>query len=139
MRAVFDTNIVVSALIFGGRLAWLRAAWAEGRLVPVICRQTAAELLRVLAYPKFRLSGADRHDLLEDFLPYAEIFVLAVPAPDPQAVCRDLDDTVFLRLALEAAAPLVTGDADLLALKHAVAAEILTPAELRASLGSSMS
>lgn len=66
MRAVFDTNVVVSALVFGRRLAWLRQAWAAGALVPVVCRPTVDELLRVLAYPKFRLAPAERQALLED-------------------------------------------------------------------------
>jgi hypothetical protein len=56
LRAVFDTNIVVSALVFGGRLSWLRTAWAARSVVPVICRGTIFELVRVLAYPKFRLT-----------------------------------------------------------------------------------
>jgi predicted nucleic acid-binding protein len=33
VRAVFDTNVVVSALIFGRRLAWLRQAWASGAAI----------------------------------------------------------------------------------------------------------
>jgi predicted nucleic acid-binding protein len=60
VRAVFDTNVVVSALVFGRRLAWLRQAWASGQVVPLLCRPTAEELLRVLAYPKFRLTPAER-------------------------------------------------------------------------------
>jgi hypothetical protein len=57
LRAVFDTNVVVSALVFGGRLRWLRAAWAAQAVTPVVCRETVTELLRVLAYPKFHLRG----------------------------------------------------------------------------------
>ena len=64
MRAVFDTNIVVSTLIFGRRLAWLRHAWTAGAVTPIVCHETVAELLRVLAYPKFRLDTADREALL---------------------------------------------------------------------------
>jgi predicted nucleic acid-binding protein len=57
LRAVFDTNIVISALIFGRRLAWLRTAWAAGTIVPVICRETTIELIKVLGYPKFQLAA----------------------------------------------------------------------------------
>ncbi|MFP7864029.1 putative toxin-antitoxin system toxin component, PIN family [Pseudomonas aeruginosa] len=56
-RVVLDTNIVLSALIFNaGRLAWIRHAWQQQQLQPLVCRETASELLRVLAYPKFKLS-----------------------------------------------------------------------------------
>ena len=66
-RYVFDTNVVVSALLFdGGRLAPLRVAWATGVVVPIVSQATSTELVRVLAYPKFRLDPADRAELLAD-------------------------------------------------------------------------
>lgn len=134
MRAVFDTNVVVSALIFGRRLAWLRNAWASRQLVPVVCRQTTDELLRVLAYPKFRLSAADRAALLEDYLPHAEIVLLSEPPPELPVACRDRDDAVFLALAVAAGTPLISGDADLAALRDTAPIELLTVAELHARL-----
>ncbi len=131
MRAVFDTNVVISALIFGRRLAWLRNAWARGALVPVVCRETTDELLRVLGYPKFRLDPADRMALLEDYLPYAEIVALPAPSPDMRTVSRDPDDTVFVRLAAAAGVPLITGDGDLEEMRGAGPVRILSVAELR--------
>ena len=77
VRVVPDTNIVLSTLLFaGGRVAWVRDAWQRGRIVPVVCHETVTELLRVLAYPKFKLSRSDQEELLADFLPYAEIVVI---------------------------------------------------------------
>jgi len=134
VRAVFDTNIVVSALVFGSRLAWLRHAWAHRITVPLVCRDTTAELLRVLAYPKFRLTAADRTSLLEDFLPYAEILELPNPLPDIPIQCGDRDDIVFLHLAMSAGAPLVSGDSDLSALRGLLPIDILTIGEWRARL-----
>jgi putative PIN family toxin of toxin-antitoxin system len=131
LRAVFDTNVVISALIFGRRLAWLRNGWASGTLVPIVCRQTADELLRVLAYPKFRLSPADRMALLEDYLPYAEIIALADPPPDLPSVERDPNDAVFLALATVAQVPLITGDSDLSDMLGATGVRLLSVAELR--------
>jgi len=46
---VFDTNVIVSALVVGLRLAWLRTAWAAGTATSLVCRQTTTELLRVLS------------------------------------------------------------------------------------------
>jgi len=129
-RVVFDTNTVVSALLFkDGRLAWLRRSWATGALTPLVCTETVAELLRVLAYPKFRLSRAEIGELLGDFLPFAEI-VEVTGGEWPS--CRDPDDRVFLALARQTGADaLVTGDDDLLDLCDTFPWRILTPAELK--------
>ena len=59
-RAVFDTNAVLSALLFTyGRLSWLVGHWQARACVPLISRTTAEELTRILAYPKFRLSAGE--------------------------------------------------------------------------------
>jgi len=72
-RLVLDTNVLVSALLFqNGHLAWLRRSWQSRRISPLLCRTTTDELLRVLAYPKFRLDRNEITALLGDLLPYAE-------------------------------------------------------------------
>ncbi len=98
--------------------------------MPVVCQQIAAELLRVLAYPKFRLAAADRAALLEDYLPYAEIIDLPEPMPEIPIQCRDRDDVVFLVLAIAAKTRLISGDADLSILKASAPIEVLSAAEL---------
>lgn len=134
-RVVLDTNVVLSALLFSsGRLAWLRQAWQRGQFQPLVCKETASELLRVLAYPKFRLTAQDRHDLLEDFLPHAEAVDLPATWPALPA-CRDAKDQMFLVLAhIGQAQALVTGDADLLALRESFPGLIVTPQEWAARL-----
>lgn len=68
---MLDTNVLLSALLFEkGRLSWLRPCWQQGEITPVLAEPTARELLRVLAYPKYRLQPADRERLLEDLLPW---------------------------------------------------------------------
>lgn len=130
MRAVFDTNTVLSALVFGRRLAWLRRAWAEGTVTPIVCRETVTELLRVLTYSKFRLDGAEREALLAEYLPFAETAHLPDTPPDLPLACRDRDDVVFLRLALASRADfLVSGDKDLTELASAY--PVVSPAGLR--------
>ena len=65
--------MVVSALVFeAGRLAWLRSAWRQERIRPLVSKPTVTELLRVLAYPKFGLSPAEQGILQADFLPFCE-------------------------------------------------------------------
>ena len=130
MRVAFDTGTVVSALLFThGRLAWLRTHWASGACTPLLSAATAAELTRVLAYPKFKLSADEQHELLGDYLPYAEI--VARPRRCP-ILCRDPADQPFLDLAHGGGATvLVSGDADLLSLAGLVAFDIESPAAYR--------
>ncbi|MDR2239087.1 MAG: putative toxin-antitoxin system toxin component, PIN family [Zoogloeaceae bacterium] len=130
-RVVLDTNIVLSALLFDtGRLAWVRHAWQHRQLQPLVCAETVNELLRVLAYPKFNLTTDEQRELLADFLPYAEIVTLPNPWPD-LPVCRDERDQMFLALAeIGNVDALVTGDADILALREVFSRRILTVAEL---------
>ena len=135
VRPVLDTNVLLSALLFhSGALSWLRAAWRSGALRPLASRETAAELVRVLAYPKFALDAGERRDLLDDYLPFCE----TVPVPDPPPAvpeCRDPSDRPFLELALAGRADaLVTGDADLLTLADVFPVPILPPADFRRRL-----
>jgi putative PIN family toxin of toxin-antitoxin system len=135
VRAVLDTNVLVSALLFAnGRLSWLRPCWQSGQLVPVLAQPTALELLRVLAYPKFRLGPQDRERLLEDLLPWCESW--SGPILSSELRVRDVHDQVFLDLALAAATPvLVSGDADLLALQGTLKSLlILCPSDFQAWL-----
>lgn len=129
-RWVLDTNAVLSALIRpGGISGRLRLAWQAALFVPLASRATAAELIRVLAYPKFKLTPAEQHDLLADYLPWAETFRLPEPPPRTPA-CRDPHDLPFLQLARAArATALVTGDADLHVLAPLRGLAILTPAQ----------
>jgi putative PIN family toxin of toxin-antitoxin system len=130
VRVVFDTNVVVSALVFGRRLQWLRSVWADGSVVPVVCRETVTELLRVLSYPKFDLDVAERELLLADYLPFAEIVPLPNPPPVLPIDCRDRNDAVFLHLAISSHADfLVSGDKDLTTLSKAY--QVISPSMLR--------
>lgn len=124
-RVVFDTNVVLPALVFGGAATRrLRGLWQQGACMPLVSTATAGELVRVLAYPKFRLSPAEREELLADYLPYAK--VIALPDPPPAVPdCRDPFDLPFLQLAAVGKAMLVTGDRDLLVLAGKTAFPIL--------------
>ena len=117
VRAVLDTNVVLSALVFrGGTAGQLRLAWQRGLVLPLASTATVQELVRVLAYPKFRLSQAEQDELLADYLPYAE--TVRIPQPPPTVPeCRDALDLPFMHLAVAGKAQfLVSGDRDLLAI-----------------------
>lgn len=117
MRVVLDTNVVLSALVFGGGLAGrLRKSWQNSDVIPLVNTDTAQELMRVLAYPKFRLSPQEQTQLLADYLPYAQVITMP-KTPPAVPECRDPYDVMFMRLArVGQADALVSGDKDLLTL-----------------------
>ena len=130
LRVVLDTNVVVSALLFErGSLAWIRTAWQAGLIQPVVAEPTVRELMRVLAYPKFRLNALDLEQLLADLLPWCETWTAPIISAEQQV--RDPKDQMFVDLALSACvAALVSGDADLLVLRDQLnPVQVLTPAE----------
>ena len=132
---MLDTNLVLSALVFrGGTAASLRSAWQQGACVPLVSSETVRELIRVLAYPKFRLTFAEQHELLADYLPYAQ--TVRIPQPPPTVPqCRDPFDLPFLQLAIAGRADfLVSGDKDLLVLASDFPVPILAPADFLAML-----
>lgn len=141
-RLVFDTNVLLSALLFHqGSLVWLRHAWQANAVRPLASRDTTEELIRTLTYPKFKLTDADREDLLGDYLPWCE----TVTVPNTTQVttqvpdCRDPFDRPFLALAAAAQADaLITGDKDLLALAGDFKVPILTPAAFKERFDNNM-
>jgi putative PIN family toxin of toxin-antitoxin system len=132
-RVVFDTNTVLSALLFPrGRLAWLRWHWRDGECVPLISKSSAAELHRVLLYPKFSLDSDVRLELIGEYLPYCEIVEVAQKCNQRS---RDPYDQPFLDLAFCGGAEvLVTGDDDLLVLAESTPFKIKSPEDYRAGL-----
>jgi putative PIN family toxin of toxin-antitoxin system len=130
-RVVLDTNCIVSALLFSKKkMAWLRHSWQSGEITPLVSKDTANELLRVLAYPKFKLSVEEQNTLLADFLPYAAT-VTNLKLAGKLPVLRDSNDQMFLTLAVAGKAlALVTGDDDLLVIKDSFkTSQIMTLSE----------
>jgi putative PIN family toxin of toxin-antitoxin system len=134
-RWVLDTGVVLSALIRPGGVAGrLRLAWQTQLFVPLTSRDTVVELIRVLAYPKFKLTPDQQHDLLADYLPWTETTRMPTQPPKVPA-CRDPNDLPFLQLAFASTADaLISGDADLLVLATKSHIPILTLAQAIALL-----
>ena len=112
-RVVLDTNVLVSALLFGGRLDALIGRWKSGDLIPLFSRATFAEFRRVLAYPRFGLTGPEINALIEEeILAWCEV---VETGEEIRGVCRDPGDDIFLSCAVAAGADaIVSGDRDLL-------------------------
>ena len=113
LRVVFDTNVVLSAMLFrSGRLAWLREHWRSGGITPLVSNATVAEFRSILAYTKFGLQDLYQLEALAYYVSACTMVDLFESCP---ALCRDAKDQVFLDLAQSGKADvLVTGDKDLL-------------------------
>jgi putative PIN family toxin of toxin-antitoxin system len=128
MRVVLDTNVLVSALLFTGISAELAPLWQKGAITVLLSREILEEYLRVLAYPKFELSEGEIKGLLEEeVLPFVQIIK---PGIRIRVVKRDPSDNKFLECAVAGKADtLISGDNDLLILKHYRRVRIQTPAQ----------
>ena len=127
-RVVLDTNVLVSAILFKGRLSKLVELWKDGVISPVISKETFAEINTVLCYPKFALSKDDRKAIIEnEILPFFEVIDIEERTA---GICRDPDDDMFLTVAVNAKAScIVTGDKDLLELVTYKSIRIISPQE----------
>ena len=127
MRVVLDTNTLVSALFFSGTTARLVPLWQSGQCQLLISRRILEEYLRVLAYPKFRLTPQEIRGLLDEVLPFVESVRVRQRL---SVVRRDPADDKFLECAVAGrAAYVITGDQDLRTLGSYRRIAIVTAAE----------
>lgn len=130
MRAVIDTNVLVSGLIRprGAPGAVLRAL-RDRRFVAVVSPAILEEIIDVLSRPWLRDKYAIDDQGVEALL---RLLVLRAELVEPHSEirrCRDADDDKFLETAVDGRADrLVSGDADLLALGSIEGVAIVDPA-----------
>jgi len=129
VKVVFDTNTIVSALLFTiGQLSWLRHYWSIRNVTSLASKATVDELIRVLAYPKFQLEVDEINILLAEYIPYATVVKVIARKNNPR--CRDPGDQIFVDLAISGSADiLVTGDKALLAMS--LPCKIITPRQFK--------
>ncbi len=122
MRVTIDTNVFVSALVFGGAPGEVLDLHTDGAFVLCISPVIIAELRRVLA-ERFEWSAEDLGAVVGPILSRAEI---VEPVRQVWA-SSDPDDNHVLACALEGRADfIVTGDRDLLVLGTFEGIPILT-------------
>lgn len=125
MIAVFDTNVLIAAIITEGVCSKLLLRARAGEFSLVSCPFIMREARRVLS-KKFRLHPEEIESAVEPILEAVHHLIEgAVPS---EAVCRDKDDDNVLACAVAAKAGyLVTGDADLLEIGSFRGVKILAP------------
>lgn len=132
-RYVFDTNVLVSALMFSRSKprSALDAVALRGYLL--FSDETTAEFLEVIGRDKIAalVTRRNREGFLDELARMAQY----MNPLDRISACRDPKDDKFLELAVAGnAACIVTGDRDLLALHRFRGVSILTPEQFLGGL-----
>jgi len=119
---------MVSAILFGGVPGELISLWKIGHIQPLASTPIIDEYLKVLSYPKFRLSEKEiKYILYSEILPY---FDVVIPKSGQVTIQEDPSDDKFLHCAKAGkAGVIITGDQHLLNLKSYGKINILTPSK----------
>ena len=137
MRAVIDTNVLLSGLFWHGPSHRLLEHVRDGSLELITSPALLAELTNVLDRAKFR-AILERTDFSHELLlaGVRQMAEIVDPLPLPLPVCSDPDDDKVLALALAVSADLIiSGDDDLLVLMNFEGIPIVTPAQALTRIG----
>jgi uncharacterized protein len=131
VRLVIDTNIVFSALLYGGKPLQILQLVIEGQVQAFASEWMLSELAGILSRPehtarltKLRITAAQVSD------DYSGLIQFIIPKALEYKVSRDINDDPILACALSAKADfIVSGDKDLLVLKEFEGIQIVTAAQ----------
>lgn len=125
-RVVFDTNVFISAFLFGGPPERVLGYAVDGSVQCFISLPLLDEIREVLQRRKFGLSAEQALALVEEIHALCRV---VTPVGAVSVVEADPDDNRVLECALAATADtIVTGDAHLLLLKKWRGMRIVEPA-----------
>ncbi len=127
MKAVFDTDVLVAALITEGLCGRLLIRGRKRQFELILCPHILKEFQKILT-SKFSLSRSETGEALALVSEAASSIVH--PVERVSGICRDPSDDKVLTCALAAKSDyLVSGDADLLELKTFRGIKIVKPKE----------
>ena len=126
MRIVIDTNIVISAIFFGGVPRKIIEAVVNKMIDACATPEITVEYQEIIQEMISRKQGHLRMDLFNLYLEKLRI----LESKTRIHVCLDPDDDKFLSCAIDAKAIyIVSGDKDLLDIRDYNGVEIITAAE----------
>jgi putative PIN family toxin of toxin-antitoxin system len=131
VRLVLDTNVVLSALLWGGTPERLIELAGEGTIELATSEALLAELAGLFSRPKLVAKLARDGQSAEEILArYTELAELIEAPVIEEARLRDPDDAAVLACALAShAEAIVSGDKDLQTLSTYQGIPILSPAQ----------
>ena len=129
IRAVLDTNVIVSGIIKGDSPpGHILALLFKGRFTAVISPPLLSEVSRVLAYPKIRDKYHLNPQVSQTILTSLILLSDLVPSSPPPEAGRNPEDDYLLACAAQGRADfIVTGDSDLLVLREFQGIPLITP------------
>ena len=126
MKLVIDTNVLISAVFFGGKPRKVVESVIRGNVKACASGEIIEEYEEVLEEMISRKQGVLRKDLFQFLMKRIEI---TQPVSEVR-VCRDPDDDKFISCAMDAGALyIVSGDKDLLDIGKYEGVTIITAAE----------
>jgi uncharacterized protein len=131
VRAVIDTNVLLSALLWAGNPYMLMEQVRAGALTLVSSRALPQSWPRLRLVRSSKIFSPGPASVLSLLLAQVRLLAEIVdPPPLPEPVSRDLDDDGVLALAVAARPDLIiTGDKDLLVLGAYAGIPIVSAAE----------
>lgn len=127
IRVVLDTNVILSAIIFGGKPRTILENVIRKNIGLYFSEAILNELKRVLNRPKFHYPAKIIRLIISEFTSIGE---LVDPTTRISTISRDPEDNRILECAVEAGVDyVVTGDSHLLELGKYENIWILTPAQ----------
>jgi putative PIN family toxin of toxin-antitoxin system len=131
VRVLLDTNVLVSAIFFGGRPGDILEAWVEGRFELIVSPAIYDEYERVCDRLAHNNPSLSYQPLLTLLLGAA---TLVADSEESSSITSDPDDDKFMRCARDADAVVVSGDSDLQEASGWEGVEVLTPTAFLARL-----
>ena len=132
MRVVLDTNVLLSALLFGGNPREILNRTIRGDLKLCISEAILSELGAVLQRPKFGFAAALVNQISMELSSISE---LANPREKIRLIEADEADNHVLECAVEAHAEyIISGDAHLLELTEFRSIQVVSPQQFLATL-----
>jgi len=126
VKAVIDTNVLVSALISKGSPYKILVAWRNKEFTLILTPEIYIEYVRILE--EFSKKATINIENFLDYISSNSEMVESVPLE--HAICSDPDDDKFIEAALAANARfIVSGDKALLKVSRLWDIEIVTPAQ----------
>ena len=126
MQVVVDTNVLISAIFFGGKPELILEAWRTEKLDFLITEEILSEYIDVLHRISEKYPRVDIAKIIPLITTYG---ILVEPQILNQNICEDPDDDKFIAAALGSSSGIIiTGDKHLLDVSGYSGIEMIKPA-----------